>query len=72
MQAGVWIVRGLKTIAAAMALGWAAAAGAQGTPAQKMAATAIREWPAGMISTIGSKGQWGYEEGVLLDGMAAE
>jgi len=72
IEAGVRIVRGLKAIAAAMALGWAAGAGAQGTPAQKMAATAIREWPAGMISTIGSKGQWGYEEGVLLDGMAAE
>ena len=42
------------------------------SPAQKMAATVIKEWPAGMVSTIGSKGQWGYEEGVLLDGMAAE
>jgi unsaturated rhamnogalacturonyl hydrolase len=36
-----------------------------------MAATVRRDWPAGMVSTIASKGQWGYEEGVLLDGMAA-
>ena len=42
------------------------------TPGQAMAATVMRDWPAGMVSTIGSKGQWGYEEGVLLDGMADE
>ena len=37
-----------------------------------MAATVIREWPAGRVSTIKSTGSWGYEEGTLLDGMAAE
>jgi unsaturated rhamnogalacturonyl hydrolase len=42
------------------------------TPGQAMAATVIRAWPAGNITTIKSTGQWGYEEGVLLDGMAAE
>jgi unsaturated rhamnogalacturonyl hydrolase len=42
------------------------------TPAQKMAATAIQQWPAGNVSTTGAPGKWGYEEGVLLDGMAAE
>jgi unsaturated rhamnogalacturonyl hydrolase len=42
------------------------------TPAQKMAATAIHQWPAGNVSTTGAPGKWGYEEGVLLDGIAAE
>ncbi len=42
-----------------------------GTPAQKMAATIIREWPAGNVKTQNSPGVWGYEEGTLLDGMAA-
>jgi unsaturated rhamnogalacturonyl hydrolase len=42
------------------------------SPGQQMAATVIRQWPAGVVSTIAGKGQWGYEEGVLLDGMAAE
>ncbi len=32
----------------------------------------IKQWPAGVVSTIGHPGEWGYEEGVLLDGMAAE
>ena len=53
---------------------WAwGADGARCRPAQEtMAATVMREWPAGMVSTIKSRAQWGYEEGVLLDGMAAE
>jgi unsaturated rhamnogalacturonyl hydrolase len=38
------------------------------TPAQKMAATVIRQWPAGPTN----KNVWGYELGFLLDGMAAE
>lgn len=42
------------------------------SPAQKMAATAIRQWPAGVVSTTGAPGKWAYEEGVLLDGIAAE
>jgi unsaturated rhamnogalacturonyl hydrolase len=37
-----------------------------------MAATVMRQWPAGVISTLKSPGEWGYEEGVLLDGMFAE
>jgi unsaturated rhamnogalacturonyl hydrolase len=36
-----------------------------------MAATIIREWPAGNVKTQASPGVWGYEEGTLLDGMAA-
>ena len=39
---------------------------------EKMAATVMREWPAGVVSTIKKPGEWSYEEGTLLDGMAAE
>jgi unsaturated rhamnogalacturonyl hydrolase len=47
-------------------------AAAQGSPSRVMAETVIRQWPAGVVSTTGHPGAWGYEEGVLLDGMAAE
>ena len=33
---------------------------------------ALREWPEGKVSTTKHPGEWGYEEGVLLDGMIAE
>ena len=77
---GEWIVQVVKIVAATLMFGIAAGtvahAGsrteAQLSPSQKMAATVIQQWPAGMVSTISSKGQWSYEEGVLLDGMAAE
>ncbi len=42
------------------------------SPSREMAATVIRMWPKGMISTVAHPGAWAYEEGVLLDGMAAE
>ena len=63
-------------LAAAAAAQTPAAAAAQtpaaaATPGQKMAATIIRQWPAGSTNPAGT-GQWAYEEGVLLDGMAAE
>src|SRR5271163_4861630 len=45
---------------------------AQTSPAQVMGQTVIRQWPEGVVSTRGHPGEWGYEEGVLLDGMAAE
>ena len=45
---------------------------AQESPSRVMAETVIRQWPAGVISTAGHPAAWGYEEGVLLDGMAAE
>ncbi len=32
----------------------------------------LREWPRGQINTLKAPGQWGYEEGVLLDGVLAE
>ncbi|WP_157477328.1 glycoside hydrolase family 88/105 protein [Granulicella tundricola] len=37
-----------------------------------MAATVRAEWPNGIITTLKSPGAWTYEEGVVLDGMAAE
>ena len=40
------------------------------TAAQKMAATVIRMWPAGRVTTQNNPGLWGYEEGTLLDGIA--
>src|ERR1700754_3989222 len=53
------------------------AAGAQGviaqdSPSRAMAATVIKMWPTGAVLTTVHPGVWGYEEGVLLDGMAAE
>lgn len=45
---------------------------AQDSPSRLMSQTVIKEWPAGVISTVGHPGSWAYEEGVLLDGMAAE
>ena len=47
-------------------------AGAQASPSRVMAETVIKQWPAGVVSTTGHPGAWGYEEGTLLDGMAAE
>ena len=37
-----------------------------------MAATVIQQWPAGVVSTTNAPGKWAYEEGVLLDGIAAD
>jgi unsaturated rhamnogalacturonyl hydrolase len=48
------------------------AAVAQESAAAKMAATVMKQWPAGMIATENKPGEWAYEEGVVLDGMAAE
>jgi unsaturated rhamnogalacturonyl hydrolase len=55
----------------------ASVAGAQGviaqdSPSRAMAATVIKIWPTGAVLTTVHPGVWGYEEGVLLDGMAAE
>jgi unsaturated rhamnogalacturonyl hydrolase len=53
-----------------------AAALGQGAGARKaseaMAASVMKAWPNGSVLTTKSPGQWGYEEGVLLDGIAAE
>src|ERR1700722_529507 len=45
---------------------------AEGSPSRAMAATVIKMWPTGAVLTTVHPGVWGYEEGVLLDGMAAE
>ncbi len=37
-----------------------------------MATRVQRDWPAGVVQHVGHPGSWGYEEGVLLDGIAAE
>ena len=58
----------------AMGLVQGAVAGAQvaaNTPAEQMAATVMRNWPAGKVTTQNNPGTWGYEEGVLLDGITA-
>jgi unsaturated rhamnogalacturonyl hydrolase len=68
----------MKRLVALVGLGLVVrAAGAQGVVAQDsssraMAATVIKMWPTGAVSTTVHPGVWGYEEGVLLDGMAAE
>lgn len=38
----------------------------------KMAESMMKEWPKAVISTESRQSNWGYEEGVLLDGMAAQ
>jgi unsaturated rhamnogalacturonyl hydrolase len=45
---------------------------AENSPSRAMAATVIKMWPTGAVLTTVHPGVWGYEEGVLLDGMAAE
>jgi unsaturated rhamnogalacturonyl hydrolase len=45
---------------------------AQDSPSRAMAATVIKMWPTGAVLTTAHPETWGYEEGVLLDGMAAE
>jgi unsaturated rhamnogalacturonyl hydrolase len=66
------IVQLVRTLATTLMFGITAAATAQDSPSQKMAATVIQQWPAGVVSTVNNKGQWAYEEGVALDGIAAE
>ena len=39
---------------------------------EAMASSAMKRWPTGAIGTTNGPGHWGYEEGVLLDGIAAE
>src|SRR5580692_8685453 len=45
---------------------------AEDSPSRAMAATVIKMWPTGAVLTTAHPGVWAYEEGVLLDGMAAE
>ena len=55
----------------------AGAASAQGAlkidePSAKMAASIMQQWPRGVVATENHPGAWAYEEGVLLDGIAAQ
>jgi rhamnogalacturonyl hydrolase YesR len=64
------IVYLVKIYFAALTIGLAATAAAQvpapSTPTEKMAATVVQQWPAA------AHAGWNYEEGTLLDGLAAE
>ena len=64
------IVHLAKIFSATLTIAFAASAAAQSpaptTPAQKMAATVIQQWP------VATHDQWAYEEGTLLDGIAAQ
>ncbi|MCU1323562.1 MAG: glycosyl hydrolase family 88 [Acidobacteriaceae bacterium] len=65
-------VIGCGVLLTAMAAGqWAGAQTDAGAGA-KMAATVMQEWPAGVVTTENNPGKWAYEEGVLLDGLAAQ
>ena len=66
-----------KTIFAAMLLVCGAALGQGGDAAaakanEAMAVSVMKAWPLGAIATTKSPAKWGYEEGVLLDGLAEE
>lgn len=56
----------------AVVLGVGQLAGAQDPLVAKMAVSAMKEWPQGVAATDNHLGAWGYTEGVLLDGMAAQ
>jgi len=56
---------------------WGTSAHAEGAlkidqASAKMAASIMRQWPRGVVTTQNHPGEWGYEEGVLLDGLAAQ
>ncbi len=63
-------LRPLSTIIGMLAFALATAATAQTTPAQKMAATILQTRP--IVASTTPAASMGYEEGVLLDGLAAE
>ena len=68
----------MKRLLALAVVGFVARTGAaqgviaEDAPSRAMAATVIKVWPTGAVLTTVHPGVWGYEEGVLLDGMAAE
>jgi unsaturated rhamnogalacturonyl hydrolase len=65
----------MRLFAALVALGCVVAQGSawgQDGPSARMAESVIREWPVGVVTTETKPGEWAYEEGVLLDGMAAQ
>jgi unsaturated rhamnogalacturonyl hydrolase len=38
----------------------------------RMAASIMKQWPRGVVTTQARPGEWSYEEGVLLDGLVAQ
>ncbi len=64
----VLVVFGLSFVRVGLAQGVIA----EDSPSRAMAATVIKMWPDGSVLTTAHPGVWAYEEGVLLDGMAAE
>lgn len=65
----------MRLLSASVVFGCVLAQGsalAQDAPSAKMAESVIRQWPAGVVTTENKPGEWAYEEGVLLDGMAAQ
>jgi unsaturated rhamnogalacturonyl hydrolase len=71
------LVRVAALAAVAVQAVWGAGALAEGAlkidpVSAKLAESIMKEWPKGMVGTEGRPGNWGYEEGVLLDGMAAQ
>jgi len=60
-----------QTLATAALCAASTAALAQ-SPSQKMADTVLKHWPAGTTAANATQGKWAYEEGVVLDGLAAE
>ncbi|MGD0445224.1 MAG: glycoside hydrolase family 88 protein [Edaphobacter sp.] len=59
-------------IGLAVRVGFAQGVIAENSPSRAMATTVIKMWPDGSVLTTAHPGVWAYEEGVLLDGMAAE
>lgn len=67
------VLGGAAVIQAVCGVGaWAAGALKIDETSAKLAVSVMREWPNGMVGTLAHPGNWGYEEGVLLDGMAAQ
>ena len=63
----------LKVWAVVVLVGSAGSAWAQTEVARNpVLERVLREWPAGKIDTVKNPGGWGYEKGVLLDGVLAE
>ncbi|MDE3106155.1 MAG: glycoside hydrolase family 88 protein, partial [Acidobacteriota bacterium] len=61
---------GAAVVAMGLAQGMLAQSNTQATAAA-VAASIEREFPAGVVTTDNRPGNWGYTEGVLLDGMTA-
>ncbi len=63
---------GLFAVVTAMGQTAESSADAAAKATRMMAARVQQVWPAGVVQQVGHPGSWGYEEGVLLDGIAAD